>query len=145
MNKYFYTYINMYNYIHIYIYILILIHTHTYMQSGDFSNGNRTFILTRTYIKTRHSYIYTLIHTCRVAISVTKIGAWVLPLERQQVDLKKTFSRRCNTCVLQCVAVCCRVLQCVAVCCSVLQCVAVCCSVLQCVAVRSLCASVEHQ
>jgi len=36
-----------------------------------------------------------------------------------------------NTCVLQCVAVCCSVLQCVAVCCSVLQCVAVCCSVLQ--------------
>ena len=35
------------------------------------------------------------------------------------------------SCVLQCVAVCCRVLQGVAGCCSVLQCVAVCCSVLQ--------------
>jgi len=35
-------------------------------------------------------------------------------------------------CVLQGVAVCCRVLQCVAVCCSLLQCVAVRCSALQC-------------
>ena len=49
-----------------------------------------------------------------------------------------TYSRGavcCSTCVLHCVAVCCRVLQCVAVCCSVLRHVAVCCSVLQCVAV----------
>jgi len=47
------------------------------------------------------------------------------------------------SCVLPCVAVCCRVLQCVvrgaeraaaAVCCSVSQCIAVYCSVLQCVA-----------
>ena len=37
-----------------------------------------------------------------------------------------------DTCVVQCVAVCCSVLQCVAVCCSMLQRVAVCCfSVLQ--------------
>ena len=34
-------------------------------------------------------------------------------------------------CVLQCVAVCCRVLQCIAAWCSMLQCVAVCRSVLQ--------------
>ena len=36
-----------------------------------------------------------------------------------------------GACVLQGVAVCCRVLQCVAVCCSVLQCVAVCYRVLR--------------
>ena len=52
-----------------------------------------------------------------------------------------------NTCVLQCVAVCCSVLQCVAVCCSVLQCVAACCSVscsvLQCVAVCCSCSMLQ--
>jgi len=52
----------------------------------------------------------------------------------------QSISPHTNTCVLQCVAVCCSVLQYVAVCCSscmLLQCVACacCCSMLQCVAV----------
>jgi len=57
------------------------------------------------------------------------------------VGKREVLSRHFNGlwCVLQCVAVCCRVVQCVAVCCSVLQCAAVCYSVLQCVAIVSHC------